>query len=448
MLIKAQRIVIAVVMVISLLAAGAVLSPVLAVDFNGCEVYDTDGNCLDEFFIKNDIDYDPSIPVCTADGSPLGESNEKPVVEIGAERDYIGRPVVTSSQISVIKKNQSVYETAAKSAGIPWQLLAAIHVKASNLSLVNPDNGLGVYQLSGGSYPVGAIDQQGFLEQSTAVASRLKLSTPELAETISRVEPVKSALYQYFVGSNSSYDQQAKTLGFTTTYDGSPEIMNKVDEKRDSSKNTTTWGVYDKVSGTITYPAGDGYGAWPIVASIAGISLANCAGLVEGGMNLDQAKAFMDLYLKIDQGDPNGDRKYLAGFEVCNSKTDNCVTFSGYFVNKYTTLRPGNVNGGDVVDRMKSLNPELSVGREPRPYAVFSTKKGTTQCGSGACGHTGVVLGVDKAADTIIIGEAAWCRPGFTGAHVYQLSRWTGTDYVYAYTDGAIKDTASLGAAR
>lgn len=424
-------------------------NPAFALDFNGCEVYDTDGNCLDDFYIQNGIDYDPSIPVCTLDGNPIdGSDKETEQVEIGAELDYLGRSILNIQQVAAIKQNQPVYEEAAKKADIPWQLLAALHYKTTGLKVENPSNGRGVYQDPAlatddttALYPSGPIDKDEFLRQSIVTADIIKTAVPVLKADGKDVDAVKEALYIYLVGSNSIYSGQAEDLGFDYAYDGSPEIMNKVDEKRDSTndKNLETWGQYDEDRKKLVYPALKTYGAYPVYATIAGISLADCGGLVSGGMNLNQANEFMQTYLQIDAGDPNGDRQYTAGFQVCQSLTDNCVTFSAYFVNKYTTLNAANVNGGLVVETMKNKNPDMAIGREPRPYAIFSVKKGVTLCEGGIpCGHTGVVLGVDKEENTIIIGEAAWCKPGFTGAHAYNLSAWTDTAYVYAYSDDYI----------
>jgi hypothetical protein len=446
-----KRLVIASAVIFGLGGVAFFITPALAVDFNGCEVYDTEGNCLDDFYIANDISYDPSVPVCTADGTPLGEAveeGEEPVVEIGAEADYSGRPILGGGQIAAITEHQSIYEQAADEQEIPWQILAVLHLKGSGLTLENPENGLGLYQIPFSeidSYPEGPVEDDEFLEQTKQAAEYIKGANSTLTNDISKVDDVKLAFFRYLtpVGSAALYTNQASELGFDNAYDGSPEVMNRVDAERDPARaEANTWGQYDEEDEALVYPAGQEYGAYPIFATISGISLAGC-GLTEGGMDLDQARAFMEIYKQIDNGDPNGDSQYLAGFWHCTAGylTDNCVTFSGYFVNKYTDLRPANVNGRIVVNTMNAYNPGTQVAREPRPFAVFSTASGVTLCADGqACGHTGIVLGVNKEEDTIIIGEAAWCRPGFTGAHVYQLSRWNGTGYTYLYTDDHLKE--------
>lgn len=164
-----------------------------------------------------------------------------------------------------------------------------------------------------------------------------------------------------------------------------------------------------------------------------------CGGNVTaGGMNLEQAKAFMETYLQIDNGDPNGDAQYLSG--ACHKKTDNCVTFSSYFINKYTDLKFQSADGGKVVGAVTAANPQLEVGKIPQAYALFGTRQGTTICDDGLpCGHTGMILGVDVANDKVIVGEAAWCNPGFTGAREYSLSEWSDGTHTYAYTSGYIK---------
>ncbi|MFZ1301897.1 MAG: phage tail tip lysozyme, partial [Candidatus Microsaccharimonas sp.] len=98
---------------------------------------------------------------------------------------------------------------------------------------------------------------------------------------------------------------------------------------------------------------------------------ATCGTLTDGGMNLDQAKAFMEIYKKIDDGDPNGDRQYLSG--ACDTLTDNCVTFSSYFIRKYTTINFVSNDGGKVVQSTLAGNPELESGTVPKAYAMFGT---------------------------------------------------------------------------
>lgn len=167
----------------------------------------------------------------------------------------------------------------------------------------------------------------------------------------------------------------------------------------------------------------------------------SCGGsLSTGGMTLDQAKDFMEKQYK---GNVEDSRKYLggAGQDCPGGPLANCVSFSTWFINKYTSLKgfdsgaPG--NGGTVVSNIVARNPDIKSGHSPRPYSIFSTyESGST------FGHTGVVLGVDTQKGKVIIGEAG-CGDNlgmdWITAREYDLSTWDSDKYTYAYTDGVLK---------
>lgn len=167
----------------------------------------------------------------------------------------------------------------------------------------------------------------------------------------------------------------------------------------------------------------------------------SCGGsLSAGGMNLDQAKDFMEKQYKANVEES---RKYLggAGQDCPGGPLANCVSFSTWFINKYTNLKgfdsgaPG--NGGTVVSNIVARNPDVKSGHSPRPYAIFSTYTSGSEFG-----HTGVVLGVDTQRGKVIIGEAG-CGSNlgmdWITAREYDLSTWDSDKYTYAYTDGLLK---------
>lgn len=125
-------------------------------------------------------------------------------------------------------------------------------------------------------------------------------------------------------------------------------------------------------------------------------------GLAEGGMNEEQAQALVDLY--NEEGDAFLDERYgeSGGPGSCGSNhAMNCVSFSTYFANKYTSFQqyaPG--NGIQTAHSMASMMGK-EVSDTPTPYSVGSGP------GSGAAGHTLVVLGVE--GDKVIVGEAGYC---------------------------------------
>ncbi len=169
---------------------------------------------------------------------------------------------------------------------------------------------------------------------------------------------------------------------------------------------------------------------------------AGSAALVSGGMNQEQANAFMQEYLNLQaQFAGSAAGLYVSDYDIYTTNCapsgalGNCVAFSQYFVNKYSKYYSQNhwldtTDGVGVVDRLTNgadANGFVK-GTTPRPYAIFSYNN-----------HTGVVLGVDEANDQIIIGEAG-CYMGddWTAARAYSLSSWMSKGPTFAYTDGAL----------
>lgn len=165
-----------------------------------------------------------------------------------------------------------------------------------------------------------------------------------------------------------------------------------------------------------------------------------------GFTTVEEATAFMQSY--IDAASPGGKYYNKTGdisFGVKNGKIhdagcphgvlNNCVAFSQWFVNNYTTVGPNwnnTTNGVSLVDALEKKG--LKRGTEPRPYAIFSKK------GPSSAGHTGVILGVNSATNKVIIGDAA-CNEGsgvFYKPRAYEKSFSEIKDWWYAYTDDVI----------
>lgn len=126
------------------------------------------------------------------------------------------------------------------------------------------------------------------------------------------------------------------------------------------------------------------------------------AGLTSGGANLSSAQAIMQEYITSPEVETLvGEQQGLCGGD--QGWRANCVTFSKYFLRKFTTIEPAAGNGKDVVANTKAANPGTESGPTPRAYSVFSYVGGdaTTQFG-----HTGVILAVDTTKGTMIIAEA------------------------------------------
>lgn len=128
----------------------------------------------------------------------------------------------------------------------------------------------------------------------------------------------------------------------------------------------------------------------------------------DGGMSMEQAQELMDLFNA--EGDKFLDDRYGgSGPGTCNSgalsgrRAANCVSFSVYFLNKYTTFQQYPVGDGIQTAYSVSQMTGNEMSRVPSPYSVGS---GPSDSG-GAAGHTFIVLGVE--GDKVILGEAGWC---------------------------------------
>lgn len=175
-------------------------------------------------------------------------------------------------------------------------------------------------------------------------------------------------------------------------------------------------------------------------------------GLVAGGMNLEQAREFMGIYKALQDEYRNCRSSFCSPWRIqyipdCGTAYSNCVGFSQYFINRYTTigdsLAPdgssggvgGLPNGNQVVSRLLSNFPGqfTNGGSTPRAYAIFST---TAQSGRN---HTGVVLGIDVGSGKVITGEAGCGNYNFTGVYEHTIQEMSNGDYVFAYTDSIVK---------
>lgn len=177
-------------------------------------------------------------------------------------------------------------------------------------------------------------------------------------------------------------------------------------------------------------------------------SKSSSAGLVAGGMDLVKANTFMKGYHDKAMNDyfkKQIDVKF-EGAQIKNAGCpygvmNNCVAFSQWFLNRYTTIGPNwnNTTDGKLMVQKLASTQGLPTGTEPRPYAIFSTSQW------GSAGHTGVVLGVNTATQKIIVGEAACSQSA--GHLQYEPRAWEYTfDYVqkngwtFAYTDSILKE--------
>ena len=159
-------------------------------------------------------------------------------------------------------------------------------------------------------------------------------------------------------------------------------------------------------------------------------------GIADGGYSsVEEAnKAIMDPYKKMG----SGITKYGAVDVGCTGGiTSNCSAFTTYFVNRYFDAGATQRNGNQMAKELISRGWKDG-GHTPAVYAVFS--QNASACGFGSSNHTGIVLGINKAKDEILIGEAG-CSASYnwTGTHKYSLSCMSKAPFTYAHPPGPPK---------
>lgn len=154
--------------------------------------------------------------------------------------------------------------------------------------------------------------------------------------------------------------------------------------------------------------------------------------LSAAGMSRANAQKLIDLYNK--EGDAFLDKKYGdgGGPGSCGSNhAENCVSFSVYFLNKYTTFQGyPQGNGADTAARTAEMTG-LTTTSTPKPYSIFSFPTSNV-------GHTGVVLAVNNDG-SLLIGQADYCRK-MGNLEVYSKARWQGVGMKFVDVSGLLKN--------
>lgn len=213
--------------------------------------------------------------------------------------------------VKSINDNQSVYIEGAKQTNVPWQIIAAIHFRETGLKPYNPPNGQGIYQNTiGGFTPSSSVSREEFLRQTVILGQALQndyvkrnLPGHQNPLTLDNNDPeeIKDTLYSYN-GRAGIYKQQAQRLGFnpdTQPYEGSPYVMNNVD---DAHKNMTM----DVSDSGVKLQVDTKMGTFAIYAALLGISGGGCG--ASGNKIVDTAAKELGV---TEAG--NGNFKYTDG---------------------------------------------------------------------------------------------------------------------------------------
>jgi hypothetical protein len=402
-------------------------------------------NCYDDFYSLNNISfYDPCDTTCT----PAAAQEEQDITNT----DYRGTQILSSAQLTAIEENKPVYENAGKQSGVPWQMIAVLHLREHSLKKDNPSNGQGIYQdvaKSNGPYPTGPVDDAEFLRQSIWAGNFIKgkATDPKKLAT-GDVAQIKDAFFGYN-GRAQVYIDQAVAFGYTKTqgYEGSPYVMNKADKDRDPVFNKTTWGQIKEDGGRIEYPATNIHGAFVIYASLAGISLDGVCGvsgelgeriatLAETEYALWQSGAMRPGFRS---GDPSSFSKYTK-----NGSYDWCAMFVSWVL-----IQAGHpIVGGDRGDSdgfAVAFNTQSKMDqtgfvihdRAGGNYGGYTPKPGDIVVYEWSNGnhHTNIIVGYDEAARRITtVGGNEGSIP-WTTSYVRQYSRSISDSQIMSITE-------------
>lgn len=130
--------------------------------------------------------------------------------------------------------------------------------------------------------------------------------------------------------------------------------------------------------------------------------------VTSGGLTAAQARRFMINY-GANKNNSTKNAMRASSWNACGGSSrgggSNCVSFSEFFLNKFTSTRAPNPMGDGrlVVSNLRAKG--VPTGSVPKVGAIFSI-------GTSGTGHTGVVLGIE--GDTLIVGHAS-CSRGKAG---------------------------------
>lgn len=346
--------------------------------------------------------------------------------------DYAGS-VLGEAQLAAIEANKPFYQMAADQAGIPWQLIAAVHGRETGFRRYGPANGYGPYQITPSNYPIkDPYTDAEFQDATNKVAAFIKAKAGD--RDLSDVNNIKYVLFAYN-GAASVYVSQAKSLGFSDAEaaigEGSPYVMNRFDLRRDPTveptKSNGTWGQIKVDNGSIEYPANGDYGAFVYYIAITG---GGACGANPSALNGD-AGALLSEFAAYMKGHNN----IYGGY---NLGVNGCTTLSNWFIGEHTTLTYGRGNGEAVVRNLVSANSNkgLVISDTPRAMSLYSVTGNLATWGASgttSAGHVGLVVSVDEAnhrATVVSTGSAGAtiANRGWVGTYTYPTN---GVTFVY-----------------
>lgn len=206
---------------------------------------------------------------------PLEKAPIAALPEVVVDPALAGETLWTAGQLEKVRDNLGVYLEVQQETTVPWEVMAAVHVREHSLLVDNPANGQGIFQLfsSRERFTPGPVSREEFKRQTVLAANFLleKKKTGAVYGELLLSDPdkVKDVLFSYN-GRAPAYAQQASTLGYKRPAEGSPYVMNLADDKRNNLKNPQ-WGQILTDGGPLG-KANQAPGAWPLIEGLVKIN--------------------------------------------------------------------------------------------------------------------------------------------------------------------------------
>lgn len=217
----------------------------------------------------------PTVPNAPP-AAPAPAIERAPVPEFIIDPGLAGETKWTAGQLEQVRANFGVYHEVQKETGVPWEVMAALHMREFSLQRVNPANGQGIYQLysTGIYFAPGPVSDEEFRQQTILAAKFLLGKAGDNSRVggpldYSNPDKIKDVLFAYN-GLASQYFQQAARLGFALGAEGSPYVMNMADDRRNSDLNPG-WGQILVDNGPLG-KANKAPGAWPLIEGLRKIN--------------------------------------------------------------------------------------------------------------------------------------------------------------------------------
>lgn len=376
-----------------------------------------------------------------------------------SEEAYQGSTVdgikLASLQVGFIEKFHSLAESLSIEFGIPWEAVMAQGILESTSGTSN------LATTRNNFFGIGAFDSN--------PDNAFRYETPEKGWRGYYENIAKTSVYRTKGAFNYPGDPHGYIAAIASTYASAPnyekETRKLIDELIALAKKKN-WKLSSELiisnPEMIKNAEANQKGIKPTNPSGGSAFNNKCLSpqLKTGGMNLEEAQAFMEHYAKeADKMTKISPIKFdgarIDGHKDCATGTlNNCSGFVQWFLNRYTSLGPDKAilkQGSQAATYyINNHNSIIDGGGVPKIYAIMSEgpfEGHTTINGVKYNNHTAIVLGINIEKNQVILGEAGcvssvekYYRPK---AKVVNLNHYLNINSPYgpkyAYLDNILK---------